>query len=1166
MKPGDLVFGGVPFAKIGWYSGGVHLHFGILPGLDYPSTNWGRITSPGQYPYNGFVDPINWTNTRTPAPMVGKYSDGTTNQTMIDRYVQSALANHPLGSPRDNNSGGVYVHTWNGVTLQDFYGDNTGFYHGHTSIIVNPDGTAAHLLKEGLWDYYTNNNGPVNFGAPYTEEITARYANSPFASAGDYASPDNEIVVQKFLRVGSTDFTGRRTLVYNKTTGQAVRHFPVGGFVIDAEQSPAGVQWYVTVDDNPAHDLPWPKLGVVTPTGLWFSKAVTGEQKYNFVRHDANGNRLGGYGFTVPITEGNEWSVQGGTTDTPTPQPTPTVILPSPTPNAPVIQASPTTLQFPATQAGEWSVSKFVTVTNVGYGALSGSAYCPSPFKILSEDHYYLQHGEVAVVEVGFHPTAAGDYSADITFTGTSGGTTVAASGSSFALPPSAAKLAVVVFDIERPVRYGGYPEVSVELKNNSQDAVIIRRLMVYSHYASDNRPCSNISWDFNPPGDVLYTFAAGEQHLFSMQTQDDVIQTPGVEFYLTLSALDEEGWHEMAAPDVRFTIAPEVEDTPTPTVTATLTFTPTATLTFTPTPTLTATNTPTMASTPTATATFTFTPTFTATVTATSTPTNTPTLTATPVPPTPTDTATPTPTFTPTMTVPPTMTATATATATNTPPPTPTPIPYVPPPYVPQPQPTPTPTEIVFVYIPPPPPQPTNTPALPTNTPLPTATPLPPTVTPPPPTPTPLLPTPTSIFVTQAVGPTGAMVKEGGLEIDIPAGVLQFETTLQASVSQTPPETFSAADTGQTPVATIEFSLTGVPEGYVFPEPVKVVIPYTPESLGGRNAADLTVWWEDTAVGVWKEITGGVIDTLNHTITVWLMHFSRFALAVPIVVKTPLDLNGDGQLEVLWWQPDLGDVVIHFLDATDKTVISAQYCIAQLSAVTGWKIVGIGDMDQSGPFDLLWYNSSNGQIVSWNVVMTDGSPKRSGDKLITTLPSPEWQPVSFGDLNADGYTDIILQSQTTGVVVGWLLGENNTIISNSRVIQPDPVLGARLEESGWQIAGTADFNNNGTLDLIWWNSNDGATIAWENCVAGIYIAVDQFSPTEWRPVAFGDCGGTAGSLLTPDGYPDVVWRNQTTGQLVVNFYYGTNFSGVPGTQLGMTIPLAAGWELVGGN
>jgi hypothetical protein len=76
-----------------------------------------------------------------------------------------------------------------------------------------------------------------------------------------------------------------------------------------------------------------------------------------------------------------------------------TELTPSPTPNAPVIQVSPTTLHFPATQAGEWSTSKFVTVTNIGYGALSGDAYCPSPFKILSGEHYYLQHGEVAVVE-----------------------------------------------------------------------------------------------------------------------------------------------------------------------------------------------------------------------------------------------------------------------------------------------------------------------------------------------------------------------------------------------------------------------------------------------------------------------------------------------------------------------------------------------------------------------------------------------------------------------------------------------------------------------------------------------------------------------------------------------------------------------------------------------
>ncbi|MFA5318042.1 MAG: hypothetical protein WC323_01005, partial [Patescibacteria group bacterium] len=249
---------------------------------------------------------------------IGLYPNGTTNQAILTRYNQSAQEGHPLGDPINNNfnapqEGTEYVHNWNGVILQDFYGENTRFYHGYTSIILNPEGTQAHLLKEGFWDCYTSNDGSVEYGAPFTEEITARYANSPFIQIGDYVQADNEIVVQKFQRVGTTDFTGKRTLVYNKARGGDARRFPVGEFSIGSDRSEDGVQWYVTVDDNPANDKPWPKAGVLTPTGRWFTKAIKDGQRYNFVCHDSYGNRRWGEGFTAAITEGNsQWAEPGG--------------------------------------------------------------------------------------------------------------------------------------------------------------------------------------------------------------------------------------------------------------------------------------------------------------------------------------------------------------------------------------------------------------------------------------------------------------------------------------------------------------------------------------------------------------------------------------------------------------------------------------------------------------------------------------------------------------------------------------------------------------------------------------------------------------------------------------------------------------------------------------
>ena len=103
--------------------------------------------------------------------VIGKYSNGTTNQAIINRYTQSTLAGHPLGSPVSNRNGGVYVHDWNGVTLQDFRGDSTGYYHGYTAIMLNPNGTQAHVLKEGFWSQYMSNNGAITYGAARSDEV-----------------------------------------------------------------------------------------------------------------------------------------------------------------------------------------------------------------------------------------------------------------------------------------------------------------------------------------------------------------------------------------------------------------------------------------------------------------------------------------------------------------------------------------------------------------------------------------------------------------------------------------------------------------------------------------------------------------------------------------------------------------------------------------------------------------------------------------------------------------------------------------------------------------------------------------------------------------------------------------------------------------------------------
>lgn len=68
LKQGDRVEGGTPFATVGPWPDGSHLHFGIRPGTSLKDP-YGRMPCPTQGPvinYNDFVDPIEWITTRSP--------------------------------------------------------------------------------------------------------------------------------------------------------------------------------------------------------------------------------------------------------------------------------------------------------------------------------------------------------------------------------------------------------------------------------------------------------------------------------------------------------------------------------------------------------------------------------------------------------------------------------------------------------------------------------------------------------------------------------------------------------------------------------------------------------------------------------------------------------------------------------------------------------------------------------------------------------------------------------------------------------------------------------------------------------------------------------------------------------------------------------------------
>jgi hypothetical protein len=72
-------------------------------------------------------------------------------------------------------------------------------------------------------------------------------------------------------------------------------------------------------------------------------------------------------------------------------------------------------------------------------------------------------------------------------------------------------------------------------------------------------------------------------------------------------------------------------------------------------------------------------------------------------------------------------------------------------------------------------------------------------------------------------------------------------------------------------------------------------------------------------------------------------------------------------------------------------------------------------------------------------------------------------------DFNGDGYSDILLRNTATGEQEFWQMhGTEISAVIALPTVDPD-----------WEIAGTGDFDSNGTADLLWSDANTGSVYIW---------------------------------------------------------------------------------------
>lgn len=367
----------------------------------------------------------------------------------------------------------------------------------------------------------------------------------------------------------------------------------------------------------------------------------------------------------------------------------------------------------------------------------------------------------------------------------------------------------------------------------------------------------------------------------------------------------------------------------------------------------------------------------------------------------------------------------------------------------------------------------------------------------------------------------------------------------------------------------------------------------HTPGDLNGDGAADI----------LWRHRDNG-------SNLVWLCDqspqdgsFVTSSVALPTVAGEDwlligrADFNGDDQVDIVFRNEETGANQVWYMNATAQQTTGSFPSLADDS----WVIVGIADFNSDAKPDLLWRNVKQGHNVVW--LMNDTALLNSVS--LPRVSSRAWHIECAGDLTGDSKPDILWRNQLTGATSVWEMNGTSFVASRSLsasvmdtrwraadvmdftgdsipdIVWRNQVTGANVlwhmngltvtntstlptvRSSNWYISGMDDFSGKGRRDdfagngrpaVVWRHATNGSNVLWlmsDDDSVGQLVTLPTVDDSNWRISNTGD--------LNRDGKPDLVWRNQSTGDNVAWLMNGTSVGG------SLTLPRVTGdWSIVG--
>ena len=234
-----------------------------------------------------------------------------------------------------------------------------------------------------------------------------------------------------------------------------------------------------------------------------------------------------------------------------------------------------------------------------------------------------------------------------------------------------------------------------------------------------------------------------------------------------------------------------------------------------------------------------------------------------------------------------------------------------------------------------------------------------------------------------------------------------------------------------------------------------------------------------------------------------------------------------DQRPSLFWHNTDTGELMTWHLNGT--TVVDTRPVSVPGISDTNWKVVGTGDLNGDRHPDILWRHSTEGWLAVWflqnNQVV--GSTYLSIDRVTDTA----WRLGGIGDVNRDGFADLVWQ-HAGGRMAVWFM-QGHTVVSTATLPYDVGV------NSRWQIATIGDVNKDGYADIVW-QTTDAWLAVWllrgGEVLVTQYLSIPQMPDANWRIKAVLAPDST--------GNPSLVWRHSVRGDVALWYLNGATVVG----------------------